>query len=209
MRKNIENILVSNRKYLSLGMAKVNTSGLGKSSQKKANSRNYDSLASSAIKTPAFEEPSAQLVGINRCAEPATIRAFEILKPYEASFKSPTVKLVAIKKGLKAHAISDLIEITGATQMDLAQILDLTEPTLRKHIKARKELNTGLSEHILQLFQLFDKGMDTFGSLDEFKSWLRHESIALSAKPIKILDTITGISMVMDELIRIDYGIMV
>ena len=105
--------------------------------------------------------------------------------------------------------ITDLIEISGATQATVAGILDLTEPTLRKHIKAGKELNTGLSEHILQLFQLFDKGMDTFGSLEEFKNWMAHESIALSARPIEVLDTITGINMVMDELIRIDYGITV
>jgi putative toxin-antitoxin system antitoxin component (TIGR02293 family) len=141
--------------------------------------------------------------------EPATRRAIELLKPYQASFKSPTAKLKAIKKGLAAHAIRDLIEISGATQMDLAQILDLTEPTLRKHSRVGKELNTGLSEHILQLFQLFDKGMDTFGSLEEFKSWLRHESVALSARPVEVLDTITGINIVMDELIRIDYGITV
>ena len=157
----------------------------------------------------AFAEPAGQLYGLVKKTEPATKRAIEILKPYQRSLRSPSAKLIAIKKGLDSHAISDLIEITGATQMDLAQILNLTEPTLRKHIKAGKELNTGLSEHILQLFQLFDKGMDTFGSLEEFKNWLKHESIALSARPVDVLDTMTGINMVMDELIRIDYGITV
>ncbi|GGC57169.1 hypothetical protein GCM10011387_08430 [Pedobacter quisquiliarum] len=138
-----------------------------------------------------------------------TRRANHLLNPYRATFKSPTVKLSRIRKGLDAQAITDLIEISGATQATVASILDLTEPTLRKHIKAGKELNTGLSEHILQLFQLFDKGMDSFGSLEEFKNWMAHESIALSARPIEVLDTITGINMVMDELIRIDYGITV
>ncbi|MBG6234012.1 putative toxin-antitoxin system antitoxin component (TIGR02293 family) [Pedobacter sp. CAN_A7] len=160
-------------------------------------------------RTSAFAEPAGQLYGLIKNTEPATKRAIEILKPYQRSLRSPSAKLIAIKNGLDSHAISDLIEITGATQMDLAQILNITEPTLRKHIKAGKELNTGLSEHILQLFQLFDKGMDTFGSLEEFKSWLKHESIALSARPVDVLDTMTGINMVMDELIRIDYGITV
>jgi putative toxin-antitoxin system antitoxin component (TIGR02293 family) len=156
----------------------------------------------------AVQKPVSKNIAVEK-SPPATLRAKAILKPYEASFKSPAAKLSAIKNGLEAHAISDLIEITGVTQMDLAKILALTEPTLRKHIKVGKELNTGLSEHILQLFQLFDKGMDTFGSLEEFKSWLVHESIAFSTRPIELLDTITGINMVMDELIRIDYGIMV
>lgn len=136
-------------------------------------------------------------------------RAVSLLNSYRKAFKSPVEKLSIIKKGLEAHAISDLIEITGATQATVASILDLTEPTLRKHIKTGTELNTGLSEHILQLFQLFDKGMDTFGSLEEFKSWMSHESIGLTARPVDLLDTITGINMVMDELVRIDYGITV
>jgi putative toxin-antitoxin system antitoxin component (TIGR02293 family) len=189
--------------------AKKGSSTAGKIVQEGATTYAKAVHGSPAIRTPARGEPAVQSKQVDDYLEPATRRAIELLKPYQASFKSPTAKLTAIKKGLAAHAIRDLIEISGATQMDLAQILDLTEPTLRKHSRVGKELNTGLSEHILQLFQLFDKGMDTFGSLEEFKSWLRHESVALSARPVEVLDTITGINIVMDELIRIDYGITV
>lgn len=136
----------------------------------------------------------------------ASHQAIEILARYQSFLKSPKAKLTAIKKGLEAKAINDLLDLTGATQFDVAQILDLTEPTLRKYIKEGKELNTGLSEHILQLFELFDKGMDTFGSLEEFKRWLPQNNIGIGARPIDLLDTITGISMVMNELQRIDYG---
>jgi len=142
-----------------------------------------------------------------QAAKNQTKKAEEILKPYGRYFKSPKDKLFLIKQGLKSKAITDLIEITGATQMDVAHILDLTEPTLRKHIKAGKELNTGLSEHIIQLFELFDKGMDTFGSLEEFKNWLPTHNLGINAKPIDLLDTITGINIVMSELIRIDFGV--
>lgn len=189
--------------------AKKGSSTAGKIVQDEAATYVKTVRGSRAIRTPARGEPAGQSKRVEKHLEPATRRAIELLKPYQASFKSPTAKLTAIKKGLAAHAIGDLIEISGATQMDLAQILDLTEPTLRKHSRVGKELNTGLSEHILQLLQLFDKGMDTFGSLEEFKSWLRHESVALSARPVEVLDTITGINIVMDELIRIDYGITV
>jgi putative toxin-antitoxin system antitoxin component (TIGR02293 family) len=189
--------------------AKKGGSTTGKLFQEEAITYVPAARGSRAARTPANVQPDRQSTRTDKNFEPATRRAIELLRPYEATFRSPTAKLSAIKKGLDAHAITALIEITGATQMDLAQILDLTEPTLRKHIRVGKELNTGLSEHILQLFQLFDKGMDTFGSLEEFKSWLRHESIVLSARPLEVLDTITGINMVMDELVRIDYGITV
>ena len=130
----------------------------------------------------------------------------ELLVPYTIYFRSPIAKLDAIKKGLQPAAINDLIEITGATQTDVSKWLDITEPTLRKHIQNTKELNLGISEHIIQLFELFNKGLDTFGSISEFKNWLKHYNTGIDANPFDILDTITGISIVMNELIRIDYG---
>ncbi|MDO3624718.1 antitoxin Xre/MbcA/ParS toxin-binding domain-containing protein [Mucilaginibacter sp. BT774] len=130
----------------------------------------------------------------------------DLLVPYTNYFRSPIAKLDAIRKGLQPGAINDLIEITGATQTDVSKWLDITEPTLRKHIQNTRELNLGLSEHIIQLFELFDKGLDTFGSLSEFKNWLKHYNTGIDATPYDILDTITGIGIVMNELIRIDYG---
>lgn len=61
---------------------------------------------------------------------------------------------------------------------------------------------------MLLLFELFDKGIETLGSLDEFKAWLQRHSVCLNATPIDLLDTVTGINIVMSELLRIDYGIL-
>lgn len=130
----------------------------------------------------------------------------DVLVSYTRYFQSPIAKLDAIKKGLQPNAINDLIRVAGATQTDVSRWLDITEPTLRKHIQNGKELNLGISEHIIQLFELFNKGLDTFGSLDEFKAWLKSYNMGIDAIPLDILDTITGISIVINELIRIDYG---
>jgi putative toxin-antitoxin system antitoxin component (TIGR02293 family) len=132
----------------------------------------------------------------------------DLFVPYEVYFKSPLAKLGAIKQGLRSDAITDLLQVTGATQIDIAKWLDITEPTLRKHIQGSRELNRGLSEHIIQLFELFDKGLDTFGSLEEFKSWLKHYNPGIDAIPFDLLDTITGISIVLSQLIRIDHGVL-
>jgi putative toxin-antitoxin system antitoxin component (TIGR02293 family) len=132
--------------------------------------------------------------------------ASDVMVPYTGYFKSPIAKLGAIRQGLQPNAINDLIVVTGATQADVSRWLDITEPTLRKHIQNNRELNLGISEHIIQLFELFNKGLDTFGSLDEFKSWLKSYNIGVDAIPFDILDTITGIGIVMNELVRIDYG---
>ncbi|AYL96405.1 antitoxin Xre/MbcA/ParS toxin-binding domain-containing protein [Mucilaginibacter celer] len=139
----------------------------------------------------------------------APMQAFnDLLVPYETYFKSPLAKLGAIKHGLGSNSISDLLKVTGATQSDIARWLHITEPTLRKHLQSPHDLNQGLSEHIIQLFELFDKGMDTFGSPDEFKSWLKHYNPGIDAIPYDLLDSITGISIVISQLIRIDYGVL-
>ncbi|MBK0378592.1 antitoxin Xre/MbcA/ParS toxin-binding domain-containing protein [Mucilaginibacter segetis] len=138
---------------------------------------------------------------------PQVSTVHELMVPYGGYFKSPIAKLGAIKQGLQPGSLTDLLQVTGVTQADIARWLDITEPTLRKHIQSTKGLNPGLSEHIIQLFELFDKGLDTFGSLEEFKSWLRHYNPGIDAIPFDMLDTITGIGIIMSELIRIDYGV--
>ena len=132
----------------------------------------------------------------------------EIFERYHAHYKSPSAKMVVIRRGIGSVAIKDFIRLTGVKQVDLAHILSLTEPTLRKYINEGKALSQGVTEHIIQLFELFDKGMDTFGTLEEFKNWLPHHNIGINARPIELLDTITGINIVMTELHRIDYGIL-
>jgi putative toxin-antitoxin system antitoxin component (TIGR02293 family) len=134
--------------------------------------------------------------------------AQELLVPYQTYFESPVNRLSVIKGGLSSSSIKDLLEISGSTRLDIARKLDLTEPTLRKHLNTAKELSTSLSEHVLFLLELYDKGIDTFGSVQEFKNWLPQHNIGIDAKPNDLLDSITGINMVMNELNRIDHGIL-
>ena len=132
----------------------------------------------------------------------------DLLVPYQTYFESPVNRLSVIKGGLASSSLKDLLEISGSTRFDIARKLDLTEPTLRKHLSASKALSTSLSEHVLFLLELYDKGVDTFGSVKEFKNWLPQHNIGIDAKPNDLLDSITGINIVMNELNRIDHGIL-
>ncbi len=137
-----------------------------------------------------------------------TQRAAKIILTYQAAFESPSKKLYAIKKGLLSTAIKDLGELIGSNQAFMANLLSITEPTLRKYIKERKQLNSNKSEHIIELFELFEKGVDTFGSLEEFKNWIYSPNVNFQESPVKLLDTITGINMVKNALLRLDYGVL-
>ncbi len=56
---------------------------------------------------------------------------------------------------------------------------------------------------------LLNKGIEVFGSSDNFISWLNSVNIALgSIKPIELLDNSFGINLVTDELMKIEYGVL-
>ena len=57
---------------------------------------------------------------------------------------------------------------------------------------------------------LYKYGVEMFGDKDNFNTWLNSKSIPLGgSKPKDLLDTKFGISMVKDELGRIEHGILV
>lgn len=111
--------------------------------------------------------------------------------------------------GPSSEVVSYLIDITGMSHAELANHLNELQHSSSSDIKAEGTPEINNHEYILQLFQLIKKGLDTFGELEAVKSWLSHESIAMNARPIDIINTPTGIQIVLDELIRIDYGITV
>lgn len=52
-------------------------------------------------------------------------------------------------------------------------------------------------------------GISTFGDIDKFKLWLDTPNFSLgNLKPIELLETSYGIELVINELIRINYGIL-
>ena len=136
----------------------------------------------------------------------ASSRAEEAIASYHALVGNPHAQLKVIRNGLPAKALSDIILLSGSSQADVAIMLRMSEKTLRSYIKEEKKLDMGVSEHLLQLFKLFDKGIEVIGSLDEFKKWLQNSNIGLAVKPFNLLDSLTGIELVQEELIRIEFG---
>jgi uncharacterized protein (DUF2384 family) len=105
--------------------------------------------------------------------------------------------------------LNKLIEISGLTLVQLSCLLDLTDSALRKYLSEGQTLSDHVIEHVRYLQQLFRKGADTFGSTQEFIAWLSHEHTFLHVQPYELLNSISGINLVIEELMRIDHGITV
>ncbi len=114
-----------------------------------------------------------------------------------------------VRQGIKYR---DFMLIANATQFTLpewSRFLHLSARTMQRYQKEKKAFPAPQSEKILEIEQLNNKGIEVFKDKDNFNSWLETKNIALGGvKPKELLDTSFGVSMVKDELTRIEYGVL-
>lgn len=64
------------------------------------------------------------------------------------------------------------------------------------------------SEIVIQIAVVLRRGIEVFGNMVKFLSWLNNSNMALgNNKPKDLLDTNFGFGLVKDELTRIEHGI--
>ncbi|HEY8780186.1 MAG TPA: MbcA/ParS/Xre antitoxin family protein [Mucilaginibacter sp.] len=111
------------------------------------------------------------------------------------------------KKGLNAKAALDFLSLSGFTQDEFQETFKTTVKTIQNHVTRELTLDAALSEKLLKSFALFDKGVDIFGSAKSFHQWLSTSSYGLGNQlPFDLMDTITGIQLIEEELIRLEFG---
>lgn len=116
-------------------------------------------------------------------------------------------QLRIIRGGLTRSALDTLMHKTGLTIYELADILEVTDRTLRRYAP-EEVLNRRLSERLLEIANLYSRGEEVFGSAAVFRQWMDAVVPALGHRtPKSFLDTSLGISMLMDELGRIEHGV--
>lgn len=124
---------------------------------------------------------------------------------YGANQQERLLKL--IRGGITRGSLDVLMEKTGLTIYELADILEMTDRTLRRY-EANEVLNRRLSERALEIAQVYSRGEEVFGDTASFHQWMQTEVPALGHRlPKSFLDTSLGIQMLMDELGRIEHGV--
>ena len=113
-------------------------------------------------------------------------------------------KLVfAARKGVKSKVFFDFAETIKMPEKDLAKILSISSRTITNYDKQQKKLQPLQSEHLLKLIALFDKGEETFGSIDEFNYWLKKPLWNSKETPLHWIITHGGVDLIMNELDRL------
>jgi putative toxin-antitoxin system antitoxin component (TIGR02293 family) len=126
---------------------------------------------------------------------------------YRPAYTNDINLLMRSKQGLNAKAALDFISLSGFTQDEFQGTFNTTVKTIQNHVTRQSTLDAALSEKLLKSFELFDKGVEIFGTADNFHKWLNKPAFGLGYQvPITLMDTITGIRLIMEELIRIEFG---
>jgi putative toxin-antitoxin system antitoxin component (TIGR02293 family) len=119
-------------------------------------------------------------------------------------------RMIAIaEKGISFQLFNNLVKKFPFSFHEWAGFLHISGKTLSRYQKEEKTFDTLQSEKILQIEMLYKRGEEVFGSADYFLIWLQAENLALGkTKPQDLIGSNFGISLLMDELTRLEHGIL-
>lgn len=137
----------------------------------------------------------------------AVVAESALIAPYQSLYGNPISVLTHSKNGLSAKAALDFLTLSGFSKEEFQDTFKTNVKTIQNYASNSSKLDASLSEKLLKSFSLFDKGIAIFGSAKAFHQWLNTPSYGLGNQiPFDLMDTITGISLIEEELIRIEFG---
>jgi putative toxin-antitoxin system antitoxin component (TIGR02293 family) len=131
----------------------------------------------------------------------------KVLSRYEPFFQNNISLLYKAKAGLKPEAVFDFMLISDLPNELIEAALNKSMKTFQNYKDKKIVLDAITSEKLLKLFALYNKGTAVFGSIKAFTDWLSKPAYGLGNQvPHHIIDTFTGINLINDELVRIEFG---
>jgi putative toxin-antitoxin system antitoxin component (TIGR02293 family) len=113
-----------------------------------------------------------------------------------------------IRQGVSFQSFMELVKSTPFSMSEWASFLHISDRTLHRYQKGNQLFDAPRSEKILQVAMLYKYGTDVFGSREAFDNWLQSDVLSLGkVKPKSLLDSSFGISILKDELSRIEQGV--
>jgi putative toxin-antitoxin system antitoxin component (TIGR02293 family) len=112
------------------------------------------------------------------------------------------------RKGVTKGFLLRVARYLGLSVGQMAGLLPVTERTIQRYGRDRR-FTAAVSEQILQIATVAARGEDVFGSREAFLGWMRSPSPALGNRtPASLLGSRFGSEIVLDELGRIEHGVI-
>jgi putative toxin-antitoxin system antitoxin component (TIGR02293 family) len=110
--------------------------------------------------------------------------------------------------GVSKDALLNLMRYLRFSLNQMADLLPISERTIQRY-SGGKHFNRPISEQILQITEVVAKGVKVFEDKDDFLAWMEQSNVALGGKtPLSLLRSRFGTQMVLDELGRIEHGVV-
>lgn len=118
--------------------------------------------------------------------------------------------IMAIRTGIP-YSLFDLIQdYAPFSEVDWANFLDISTKSLHRYKIGSRQFKPNQSEKIIEMSEVTSIGIDVFGDIEKFKLWLDTPNYALGTlKPMELLKDSYGKELVVGELTRINFGILV
>lgn len=105
---------------------------------------------------------------------------------------------------IDASYFKGIKKLTRFKDTKIASWLHISPRTMRSY---KSVLNKRLSEQVVMLKAVFEKGKTVFSGADAFDQWLDTSNFFFDGKkPITFLDTTSGIRYIFDRLTAMEYG---
>jgi putative toxin-antitoxin system antitoxin component (TIGR02293 family) len=112
------------------------------------------------------------------------------------------------RTGVSKAALLRLAEYMGSPISRMADLLPVTERTIQRY-QPQMHFNLVVSESILHLAEVIARGVEVFEDKESFFGWLSQPCVALGGQsPRSLLSSRFGADMVLDELTRMEHGVV-
>jgi putative toxin-antitoxin system antitoxin component (TIGR02293 family) len=118
------------------------------------------------------------------------------------------VLLNVIRNGIGYSEFEKIKNKCSFSPAEWATFLDLSERTIARYAQQNENFDKKVSERILEIAMLFERGEEVMSNLEAFNDWMNLPNVALGEIPPKsLLDSSIGINILRNILGRIEYGI--
>jgi putative toxin-antitoxin system antitoxin component (TIGR02293 family) len=129
---------------------------------------------------------------------------------YSEFLKNKLMIVHVIRVGVPYSLFSRIQDYTPFSEKEWSEFLSISTKSLQRYKQQPRKFKPIQSEKIIEMAEVTNIGLDVFGEMEKFKLWLNTPSFALgNLKPIDLLRDSYGKEMVIGELTRINYGILV
>jgi len=105
-------------------------------------------------------------------------------------------------RAISKNYIKQVLLLSQLTIADLIGIIPISIDTYKR----KRIFNPPVTEKILEIEEVYRRGIEVFG--DSFHQWMVAENIALGGPPKKFLNNSFGIRLLLNEIGRLEYGVL-